>query len=315
MHFAGCGKKPQKVYRVGILSGLDRFADIADSFKAKMAEMGYIEGSNIIYDTQKTNFEPDKENQILRKFVADKVDLIFGFNTEVAAEAKAATQGTNIPVIFANANIEGTSLVNCISQPGGNITGVRYPGTDVAVRRLEILHEIVPQAKRIWLPYQKNYPGIPGQLVGVRQVAASLGVTLMEFPADGLTGLQAEMERRSQLSDIGFDAVLFIPESLSTIRTTFDTIARFTKERKIPIGGSFVVTEEGYGTIFAVTINDNEIGKQASYLADKIFKGIPAGTIPVITPEACLIINYKAVKELGLTVPEKLLSRADEIIH
>jgi putative tryptophan/tyrosine transport system substrate-binding protein len=314
MLFASCAKKPQKVYRVGILSGLDLFASTVDSFKEKMTDMGYVEGEDVIYDVKKTNFEPDKEKQILKKFVADEVDLIFGFNTEVALEAKAVTRGTDIAVIFANANIEGIDLVNSMSQPGGNVTGVRYPGTDVAVRRLEILHEMIPQAKRIWLPYQKNYPGVQGQLVGVRQVAASLGVTLIEFPADGPTGLQAEMERRSKSSDIGFDAVLFLPESLSTIRASFDAIAKFTRERKIPIGGSFIVTED-YGTIFAVTISNDEVGKQAAYLADKIFKGIPVGTIPVITPEAYLRINYKVVKELGLTVPESLLSRADEIIH
>ena len=79
----GCGAQAApKVYRVGILSGLDAFANTADSFKNKMTELGYIEGKNIIYDMQKTNFEPDKEQQILQKFVADKVDLIFGFKVE-----------------------------------------------------------------------------------------------------------------------------------------------------------------------------------------------------------------------------------------
>ena len=79
---------------------LDALAGIADSFKAKMTELGYIEGKNIAYDIQKTNFEPDKEQQILKKFVDDKVDLIFTFPTEVSLAAKTATQGTGIPVVF-----------------------------------------------------------------------------------------------------------------------------------------------------------------------------------------------------------------------
>src|SRR5262245_13677562 len=70
-----------KVYRVGILSGLDFFADTADGFKAEMTKLGYIEGQNIVYDIQKTNFDPAAEEQILQKFVADKVDLIFVFPT------------------------------------------------------------------------------------------------------------------------------------------------------------------------------------------------------------------------------------------
>src|SRR4030042_45317 len=93
---SGCTTQTPKVYHVGILSGLDPLVGIADSFKAKMTELGYIEGKNIVYDVQKTNLEPDKEQQILKKFVDDGVDLIFTFPTEVSLAAKAATNGTEI---------------------------------------------------------------------------------------------------------------------------------------------------------------------------------------------------------------------------
>jgi putative ABC transport system substrate-binding protein len=96
----GCSKKSKKVYRVGILCGVDFFADTADGFKEKMRELGYIEGENIIYDSQQTMFEPVAEKRILDKFVSDKVDLIFTFPTEVSLAAKEATRGTNIPVVF-----------------------------------------------------------------------------------------------------------------------------------------------------------------------------------------------------------------------
>jgi len=306
--------KTQKVYHVGILSGLNLFAPIADSFKEEMVNLGYVEGKNIVYDLQKTNFEPDKEKQILEKFVADKVDLIFGFNTEVSLEAKNATRGTGIPVVFANAFIEGNDLIENVRAPGNNITGARYPGTDVAVKRLEVLHEIAPQAKRIWLPYQKGYPSVPLQLELLRPVAASLGVTLIEFPSDNLVSLQAELEKRSKSGDMGFDAVLYIPESLSTTKAAFEIIANFTRERKIPVGGSSVATEN-YGTVFAVTVNSAEMGKLAARSADKILKGMNAGTIPVVSPQPYLKINYKVAQELGLNVSESLLNRADEIIR
>ena len=312
---SGCtSQEAQKVYHVGILSGLNLFSGIADSFRAEMTNLGYAEGENIIYDYQKTNFEPDKEKQILKKFASDKVDLIFGFNTEVALEAKEATKGTGIPVVFANAFTEGNTLVESVRQPGGNITGVRYPSTDVAVKRFEILHELVPQAKRIWLPYQKGYPAVPAQLELVRPVASSLGLTLIEFPSENLTHLQAELERRSQSGDMGFDAVLLIPESLSTTKAAFDAIANLTRERKIPVGGSRIVTEN-YGTLFAVTVNNTEIGIQAARLADKILRGTRAGTIPVVSPESLVVINYKVAQELGVNVSEGLLAKADEIIR
>jgi putative tryptophan/tyrosine transport system substrate-binding protein len=307
-------KQPTKPYRVGILSGLNLFLGIADSFKEELTKLGYIEGKNIVYDLQKTNFETEKEKQILNTFVTDNVDLILGYNTEVALEAKNATKGTTIPVIFANAFTEGNSLIDSIRAPGGNITGVRYPNLDVAIKRLEILHEVVPQAKRIWLPYQKGYPSAIPELEAVRPAAESLGLKLIEFPSENVAALQAELKRRSASSDIGFDAVLFIPESLSTSKDAFVTIANYTRSRKIPVGGSSVSTED-YGTVFAVTIDNAEVGKLAAHLADKIFQGAQAGTISVVSPETFLILNHKVASELGITLTESLMNQANKIIR
>ena len=146
MLLAGCGSKTPKVYHIGILSGLDFVADISDGFKSKMAEFGYVEGTNVVYDIQKTNFDMDAYRNILQKFVADKVDLILVFPTEASMEAKSATQGTNIPVLFTFALIEGMGIVDSVREPGGNITGVRYPGPEIALKRFEILMELVPHA-------------------------------------------------------------------------------------------------------------------------------------------------------------------------
>ena len=148
----GCGKKTQeaKVYRVGILSGAETFVNIADGFKAKMAELGYVEGENIVYDLQKLNADPVGEKRVSEKFVQDKVDLIFAFPTDPALAAKAATQGTDIPVVFAMAGIEGNDLVESVTKPGGNVTGVRFPGPELTVKRFEFLHELVPHAKRVY---------------------------------------------------------------------------------------------------------------------------------------------------------------------
>jgi putative ABC transport system substrate-binding protein len=305
---SGCGATPTKVYRVGILSGLDYFANTADGFKAKMTELGYVEGQNIVYDMQKTNVDPAAEEQILKKFVDDKVDLIFVFPTEASLAAKKAAQQTNIPVLFANANIEGIALVNSVREPGGNITGVRYPGPDLAIKRFEILHELAPQAKRMLLAYQRGYPNVAPQLEVLRPVAQAANVTLIETPADNAAELEADLQARATSADMGLDAILCIPEPLSTKPDVRAVMSKFAVEHKLPFGGTV-------GSAFSMSTDNLGVGQQAATLADKILKGTAAGTIPVVSAENILQINNKVAQELGMTVPEGLLRQAAQVIR
>ena len=311
--FNGCGEK-KKLHKVGMLCGLDYIAVLSDGFKAKMAELGYVEGENIIYNYQRTNFEPEREEKILKQFIEDQSDLIFTFPTEVSMAAKAATQGTDIPVIFAIANIEGTDLVDSVIKPGGQVTGVRYPGPDLAIKRFEVMRELVPQAKRMWVPYQRGYPIISSQMKVLYPVAKAAGITLIEFPADDAVEIRAELNAREKSNDIGFDSIFFIPEPLSCTDDAFEVMCKFAYEEKIPIGG-VLMQVVNYGSIFGINVNIRKTGEQAAVLADKILKGTLAGTIPVLSSESFLEINYKVALKFGVPVPEGLLSRADRIIN
>ncbi len=311
---SSCSKKPQKVYRVGILCGLDYIGAIPDSFKTKMTELGYTEGRNIVYDIHRTNFEPEREKQILSQFVKDEVDLIVTFPTEVSMAAKAATEGTDVPVLFCFANIEGTGLINSVARPGGNITGVRYPGPNLAIKRFEVMRELAPQAKRIWIPFQRGYPIVESQLEALYPMAEAAGVTLIEFPADDAAEIQAELDARRKLNDIGMDAILFVAEPLTVTPDAFEVMGKFADEYKLPIGGALIKVGE-YGSIFGINVDIRKTGQQAAVLADKILKGIPAGIIPVVSSESYFEIDYKTAQKLGVEVPEGLLSRADELIH
>jgi len=310
---SGCGATATRVYRVGILSGLDYFATTADGFKAKMTELGYVEGKNIVYDVQKTNVDSAAEERILNKFVADKVDLIFVFPTEASLEAKQAIQGSNIPVVFANAFIEQGGLVNSVREPGGNITGVRFPGTDLAIKRLEILRELAPQIKRVWVPFQKGYPNIPPQLEALRPAAAAAGVTLIEAPFASVAELQADLQARTKSADIGMDAILMIAEPLLVTPGAFAAIGKFAAEHKLLAGGTLIAAGD-YSSVFGVISDNVAVGQQAATLADKILKGATAGTIPLASAESFLKINNKAAQALKLTVPEGMLRQAVEVM-
>src|SRR5687768_8350699 len=195
MILRGCGQAPRpQIYRVGVLSGLGRyFASAGGGFKAQMAELGYVEGERIIYDVQETTVDIEAYKSITQKFVADNVDLIFSFPTEASMEAKAATQGTDIPVVFALAftDVAGINLIDSIREPGGNITGVRFPSVEIASKRMEVLVEMAPDAKRLLVTYLNGYPNVPGQLDAIDTLAESAGITLVKFGTTSPEGLQA----------------------------------------------------------------------------------------------------------------------------
>jgi len=311
---SGCGEKKEKVYHVGILSGAGIFNKIADGFKTKMTELGYIEGTNIVYDLHELDTEPAGQERVARRLVEDKVDLIFAFPTGPSLAAKAAVQGTSIPVVFALAGIEGNNLVESISKPGGNITGVRFPGPESIVKRLDILHELVPKANRIYIIYDHNYPNANIAIEQLRPASRDMGLTLVEDPVNNLEELRASLQERAALDDIGIDAIMIMPEILSQTSEGFGEILKFANEHKAPIAGATAYTAD-LGAMFSYGPDTFELGMLAAIQADKIFKGTPAGTIMVVTPTIYLRLNYKVIKELGLDVSEGLLSMTKEIIR
>ncbi len=314
MLLAGCGKKTPKVYRIGTLSGLEVFASTTEGFKAGMTELGYKEGKNIVYDSYEEYANDAEMQKVFDKFVTDKVDLIFTFPTEPAMMAKATAREADIPVVFAMGTVERDDLIESIRQPGGNITGVRYSGPGLFVKCLEILLELAPNIKRVWLTYEPAYPAIPSTLESLRLAAASAGITLVEVPVKSVSDIEADLSARDKLENVGTDAILMVP-GISHSDGGWAAISKFAAKNKLPIAGGPPTAVDRGETVFTYMPDNIEVGKLAALLADKIFRGTSAGTIPVVTPEPHLRLNYKVAKELGLNVPEGLLSRADEIIR
>jgi len=311
---SGCSAKKQKVYRVGILTSFAPMLTIAEGFKAGMTELGYVEGKNIVYDVQVKDADPEGEKQTVKKFINDKVDLIFTFPTGASVTAYRIAQGTGIPVVFAMCGVEGNIQVESVRHPGGNITGVRFPGPDNVIRHLELMIELKPQTKRVWVTYDPCYPNTPIMLDALRLAASSKGITIVEASHTNAEEVQADLQAVAASGDIP-DAILLLPEALSQSPSGSGVMIKFANKYRIPVGGGVPYTLDS-GAVFSFLPDELEMGKMAAPLADKIFRGIPAGgTIPLVTPENHLWLNYKAAQELGLTVPEGLLSRADKIIR
>jgi len=314
---SGCGSVQQpKTYRVGIL-GFAPFAGIADGFKAKMTELGYVEGKNITYDVQMWDAAVDSTasgTEKVKKFIADGADLVVSFPTEQTVLAKAGTEGTKVPLVFVFAGLEGNDLVKSVREPGGNITGVRYPGPETTGKRLELLTQFVPTAKRIGLFYQVGYPTTEPALAVLRPLAQKLGVTLVEIPVNTLDEMKADLEARAKQSDPGVDAFLQMADGLTHSPDGSALVMKFAQDHKLPYAGG-ATYQADQGAIFGYSPYDPEMGQLAAPIANKVLKGTQAGTIPLSTPENHLVINYKVAQDLGLTVSDGLLKQADRIIR
>lgn len=314
--FADNVEATSKVYRVGLLSGADTFNSVFDSFKAKMEELGYKEGGNITYDFQASGGDAQKMQQIAEKFVADKVDLIVTTSNGGALAAQKATVGTGIPVVFTIvlAPVE-TAVVTDLRQPGANLTGVRNPLEDFAGKRVELLLQMAPQAKRIWVPYSPDYVTVNVVVDQLRKVAPALGVELIESPLDSPEALVADLESRAELDDIGFDAIIIMPDVV-TVQTPvgWEAILAFAQKHDLPIAAN-TASQVEQGALFGYLSENTEVGQLAAPLADKILRGSNPGTIPVANSEPHLILNYKAAQVLNLKINDGLLAQAAQIIR
>jgi putative ABC transport system substrate-binding protein len=217
-------------------------------------------------------------------------------------------------LVFVFAGLEGNDLVKNVREPGGNITGVRYPGPETTGKRLELLTQFVPTAKRIGLFYQVGYPTTEPALAVLRPLAKKLGVTLVEIPVNTLDEMKADLEARAKQSDPGVDAFLQMADGLTHSPDGAALVMQYAKEHSLPYGGGHYYQAD-QGALFAYSPYDFEMGQLAAPIANKVLKGTQAGTIPLSTPENHLVINYKVAQELGLTLQEGLLAQAEKVIR
>lgn len=309
----GCPPKIDRRHIVA-LSSTPAFQAIFEGFKTQMEALGYREGVNVSFDFH--HIHPSSMTpQSLASLVGPKADLIFAFPTEAAIAAKeAAYQISGAPVVFAYAGIEGSGLVESVRKPGDNITGVRFPGPEMIGKRLEILHGIAPHAKRVWIGYDKDYPNNKPALAVLRPLADLMGMDLVEVPVGSIEEIADDLEQREGTAHPGVDAILLMPDTYVHSPEGWRLIREFAAKDNLPIAGSFLYTVEE-GAVFGNANDLFVVGQLAAPLAAKIFDGIPAGTIPVVTPEQDLYINYKRAGELGIDLPEGLLRQAKVILR
>ena len=301
------GQQPAKVPRIGVLANSESAA--WDAFRRGLRELGYVDGSKVAMEWRWADGKADRYPALAAELVQLKVDIIVTSSTPATLAAKQAT--SSIPILMLNsAYPDKIGLVESLARPGGNITGFSNVGPELAGKRQQLIKEMVPKVSRVALLWN---PANPLEVIAFREtqvVAAVVGLEIQSIevrgPEDYPAAFAAVTAGRADALHANVNPVnsrnyqLIVDFALkSRLPSSFD-------ERLFVVAGGLF----SYGSSFIDTY------QRSAIYVDKILKGAKPAEMPIQQPTKFeVVINLKTAKALGLTVPNSLLLRADEVIQ
>jgi putative tryptophan/tyrosine transport system substrate-binding protein len=303
-------QQPKKVSRIGFFSygSVEIEQSSLVAFQQGLRELGYLEGQNIVIEQRYAVGRSERLPELLAELVALKVDLLVVAGDPAVHAAKKTTN--TIPIVMvASPDPVGTGLIASLAHPGGNVTGLSDFHGGVITKRLELLKDVVPSASRVAVLLNPVNPSNPLQLKDIQAVAPAFRVTLLPLEIKGPDDIDHTFTR------IGKErpgALLVIGDRL--FATHQKRIFEFVVKSRLPAiySQSGYVDAGGlmsYGTSFA-----DQYRRAATYV-DKILKGARPADLPVEQPKKFeFVVNLKAAKQIGLTIPPNVLARADRVI-
>jgi putative ABC transport system substrate-binding protein len=307
-----CGVRAEaqqpKPHRVGVLLPGEAWYEIIDGLRVGLRKLGLEEGKQLVLDIRDTKGDAKAAEEAARNFEREKVDLIYATRTSVTIAAKRAT--TDIPIIFcAGTDPVVLGLVESFAKPGGRLTGVYDPGTDLTAKRLEILKEIVPKLRRIVTFYDpRSTVGIESARLA-REEARRLRVEFVERHIASVEELQASV-RALRAGEVDAFFQLSDPMVQGQAQLIIDT-ARRIKLPTMLVDRSLV----GKGGLASYSVSYHELGRLSAKYVQRILAGVKPKDIPVEGVDKIdLVINLKTAQQIGLTVPQWTLMKADKVI-
>ncbi len=298
-------------YRVGIVLPGDPWASSIDGLKEGMKALGYIEGKNLLYSVENAKGDRAKVAELTKKFVAEKVDVIYTItNTAlkvVAQEAKA----TKTPVVFGSASgpVE-TGIVPAYASPDNHITGVTSGSIELVPKRLELLKEILPWVQRVAVIGDFEADSSKAAFAGAQQAAPGLGLSLTGIM---VKSKEEALDAAKKLTRKETDALLLIP-SLLAVGVVGD-IAKNSKSNRIPFAVYQVEHVQRDGALLSYGSSYFLQGKQAAAMVHKILRGTPVAKIPIEWPSLHeLILNLDTAKEIGVKFAPEIINRANALV-
>jgi ABC-type uncharacterized transport system substrate-binding protein len=304
-------QQPKKVTPIGYLVGPTLSANAArsEAFRQGLRELGYVEGKNIVIEWRSAEEKPDRLPALAAELVRLKVEIIVTTGSTPTRAAREAT--ATIPIVMTNeANPVADGIVASLARPGGNITGLSTLAPELSDKRLEILREVVPKLSRVAVLGTSTVPGLAQMIREIELAAKAIGVKLQNVDVldskDIETGFRAASKGRAQaLLTLG-GGILFSQRG---------QIAELAVKNRLPaIYHQSQYVEAGGLMFYGVNVLD--LDRRAATYVDKILKGAKPADLPVEQPKKFeFIINLKAAKQIGLTIPPNVLVRADRVIR
>jgi putative ABC transport system substrate-binding protein len=301
------GEEPATgVKRIGILRADNVFDPWIESFRKTLESLGYVEGKNVAY-VYRLAAAADMP-QAAHELIKSGVDLLVAGGTPAALAAKQAS--ATVPIVFMSADPVDTGLVASLGRPGGNVTGIGTLAPELGVKRLQLLRELLPHAKRLAALTNPDNPVSAIQQRPLESAAKDLGFQLqianVRRREDLDTALSALKRTQVDAFVIVIDAVLMGSQA---------RIAQQGLKTKVPGIFPFRTGVEA-GGLLSYGPDIPALWQQAAVIADKIFRGAKPADLPVEQPTRFeLVVNLKTATVLGISVPQSILLRADEVIR
>ncbi len=299
-------QQPARIPRVGFLNPLDRTAPHFEAFRRGLADLGYVEGRNVVIEPRFAEGQYDRFPALLAELVGLKVDVIAVTGAVTARAAKAAV--TDVPIVFAVVvDPVADHVVPSLERPGGNLTGTTSFDPGQARKQLELLKEAIPGVTRVALLGDR---GVSEALIAAAEAQArAMGLQSQRFrvaaPNPDLEGAFAAMKQQHA------DALLVLEEPLVGVHAK--RIAELAARDRLPT--VFSPSRVSAGGLLAYGTSQVESIRRMAVYVDKVLKGARPGDLSVETVAPYeLIVNLKTARNIGVTLPPELLHRADRLI-
>ncbi len=301
-----------KIYRIGLLSGSSAISalDVRNkSLTSGLAQRGFVEGRNIVFEQRWADGHLDRLDTFASELSAAKVDVIVTYGYPAALAAKASAKGT--PVVISGAGDPvATGLVEGLSRPGGNLTGVTEASTELSAKRLEILRDAVPNLHTVAMLWNAADLGMTLRYRAAEDAARVLGVKVQTL---GVREPNDFDEAFSEMTHQRPDAILMVSDALTVLNRK--RVVEFAAANRLPtiFEAAALVREGG---LMSYGPNQSAIGDRVAELVARILGGARPADLPLEMPTRFeFVINLKTAKALGLNLTPALLNRADEVIE